>query len=308
VSSSERTPNKRREFCDTLCSTCGKPQKANIYPRAHPLAEGTASVMMGEIRKAPRMPELLSQGEEAAGLVINQNGASPFVLICEHAANRIPKNLGTLGLTEADLQRHIAWDIGAAGTARLLAKLLDAPLIMQNYSRLVYDCNRPPEAEGAMPEVSEVTPIPGNKNLAPESKLARITEIYRPFHGTVEKFLDVRAAHGKRTIPVSIHSFTKTYKGKERAVELGLLFDRDAWLANQLVKSFPGINTQLNEPYGPKDGVMHLMNVHAAPRGLKHLMIEIRNDLIETERRQQEWAQRLSVPLIQAATKSGETK
>ena len=113
--------------------------------------------------------------------------------------------------------------------------------------------------------------------------------------------LNQRAAHDQRTIPVSMHSFTKVYKGKERSVELGLLFDRDAWLANALVKSFSGVNTQLNEPYGPKDGVMHLMNVHAAPRGLKHLMIEIRNDLIAQQRGQQEWAQRLSVPLIQAA-------
>jgi predicted N-formylglutamate amidohydrolase len=254
------------------------------------------------------MSELLSAGEQPAGTIINENGASPIVLICEHASNLLPKKLGSLGLSDADLKRHIAYDIGAEGTARLLAKLLDAPLILQRYSRLAYDCNRPPEAEGAMPEVSEVTAIPGNKNLSAADRLARIEHIYRPFQNTVAHFLDNRAAHGKRAIPVSIHSFTKIYKGKERSVELGLLFDRDAWLANLLVRSFPGINTQLNVPYGPKDGVMHLMNLHAAPRGLQHLMIEIRNDLIETERGQQEWAQRLSVPLIQAAAKSGERK
>jgi predicted N-formylglutamate amidohydrolase len=254
------------------------------------------------------MSDLLSAGELPAGYIINENGASPFILVCEHASNLLPKKLGTLGLNEADLKRHIAYDIGAEGTARLLAKLLDAPLILQRYSRLAYDCNRPPEAEGAMPEVSEVTAIPGNTNLSPNDKLARIETIYRPFQNTIAHFLDARAAHRKRAIPVSIHSFTKNYKGKERAVELGLLFDRDAWLANLLVRSFPAINTQLNEPYGPKDGVMHLMNLHAAPRGLQHLMIEIRNDLIETERGQQEWAQRLSVPLIQAVAKSGEKK
>ena len=254
------------------------------------------------------MTELLSADEAQAGAIINENGASPIVLICEHASNLLPKNLGTLGLSDADLKRHIAYDIGAEGTARILAKLLDAPLILQRYSRLAYDCNRPPEAEGAMPEVSEVTPIPGNKNLSAEAKLQRIVEIYRPFQNTISGFLDARAAHGKRAIPVSIHSFTKTYKGKAREVELGLLFDRDARLANLLVKSFPGFNTQLNEPYGPKDGVMHLMNLHAAPRGLQHLMIEIRNDIIETERGQQQWAQRLSIPLQQAAAKQGEKK
>jgi predicted N-formylglutamate amidohydrolase len=267
-----------------------------------------ASGMMSKIRNTSNMPDLLSQGEPAAGLVVNEKGSSPYVIICEHASNRIPKNLGSLGLSEADLTRHIAWDIGAEGTARMLAKLLDAPLILQTYSRLVFDCNRPPEAESAMPKLSETTPIPGNANLTASHRLSRIVEIYRPFQNLISTLLDHRAVHNQRAIPLSIHSFTKLYHGKERSVELGLLFDRDAWLANQLVKSFSGINTQLNEPYGPKDGVMHLMNLHAAPRGLHHLMIEIRNDLIETERGQQEWAQRLSVPLIQAATKLGDKK
>jgi predicted N-formylglutamate amidohydrolase len=211
--------------------------------------------------------------------------------------------LGTLGLTEFDLKRHIAYDIGAASTARMLSRLLDAPLIMQRYSRLAYDCNRPPEQPSAIPELSEIFEIPGNKSLNADDKLARINEISRPFHAAIESHLDFRAANGKRAIPVSIHSFTKNYKGKDRAVELGLLFDRDPWLANQMVKSYPDLNVQLNEPYGPKDGVMHLMNLHAAPRGLHHLMIEIRNELIETERGQQQWAQRLSVPLMKAATK-----
>ncbi len=240
--------------------------------------------------------------------IINAEGRSPIVLICEHASNFIPDSFASLGLKESDLQRHIAFDIGAEGTSRLLSRLLDAPLILQRFSRLLYDCNRGPENPGAMPEVSETTQIPGNKTLSAEDKLWRINHIYRPFHHAIEQHLDHRAAHDHRAIPVSIHSFTKVYKGKERAVELGLLFDRDPWLANHLVKSFPGINTQLNEPYGPKDGVMHLMNLHAAPRGLNHLMIEIRNDLIETERGQQQWAQRLSIPLQQAAAKLGEAK
>ena len=247
------------------------------------------------------MERLLGEGEPHPADIMNETGTSPYVLICEHASNRIPASLGKLGLQEADLQRHIAWDIGAAGTAMLLAKHLDAPLILQNYSRLAYDCNRPPEAEGAIPALSEVHAIPGNLKLTARQKLFRINEIYRPFMDAVAGVLDRRAAHGQRTIAISVHSFTRTYKGRERSVELGLLFDRDAWLANALVKSFAGVNTQLNEPYGPKDGVMHLMNVHAAPRGLRHLMIEIRNDLIEHQRGQQEWAHRLSVPLIQAA-------
>ena len=249
------------------------------------------------------MSKLLEADEPHPAEVINETGVSPFVLICEHASNLLPRGLGTLGLTEADLNRHIAYDIGAASTARMLSRLLDAPLILQRYSRLAYDCNRPPEAPSAMPEMSEIFEIPGNKNLSATDKLARTNEIARPFHAEITHHLDFRAANGQRAIPVSIHSFTKIYKGKDRIVDLGLLFDRDPWLANQLVKSYPDLNVQFNEPYGPKDGMMHLMNLHAAPRGLHHLMIEIRNDLIETERGQQQWAQRLSVPLMKAATK-----
>lgn len=254
------------------------------------------------------MSKILGVDEPHPADIVNAGGTSPIVLICEHASNRIPKAMGTLGLPDADLKRHIAWDIGAEGTARILSRLLDAPLVLQRYSRLVYDCNRPPEAEAAMPGVSEIFEIPGNRNLTSAARLARTNEIYRPFNHVLEGFLDDRACRRSLSIPVSVHSFTPVYKGVERKLELGLLFDRDPWLANQLVKAFPKIDVRLNEPYGPKDGVMHLMNLHAAPRGLKHLMLEIRNDLIEHTRGQEEWAQRLSVPFIQALAKLGEKK
>ena len=245
----------------------------------------------------------LLEGEEHPAIVVNGQGRSPYVLICEHASNRIPKKLGTLGLSAEDSERHIAWDIGAAGMAEVLARLIDAPLIKQRYSRLVYDCNRPPESPDAMPEVSEIFDIPGNRNISAEDRQARIASIYRPFHRAIEDVLDQRAAARQETILVSLHSFTRLYKGKERKVELGILHDRDMRLSSFLIKSFPNVDARLNEPYGPKDGVLHLLNLHAAPRGLRHAMIEVRNDLIATERSQKEWAQRLSVPLIQAATK-----
>jgi predicted N-formylglutamate amidohydrolase len=249
------------------------------------------------------MKSLLGANEPHPAHIVNEHGSSPYLLICEHASNRIPAQLGDLGLSETDRQRHIAWDIGAEGVARMLSKLLDAPLILQRYSRLVYDCNRPPEAPGAMPEASEIHDIPGNKNLSAEARLARVDAIYRPFIRTIEDFIDRRAAARQQTIAVSIHSFTRVYHGKERQVELGLLFDRYADIANHLVRCFPQFDTRLNEPYGPKDGVMHLMNQIAASRNLPHIMIEIRNDLIATEKTQLEWGHCLSVPLQQAAAK-----
>jgi len=249
------------------------------------------------------METLLGESEPHPANIINPTGSSAHVLICEHASNRIPKKLGTLGLAEADLKRHIAWDIGAEETARILSRLLDAPLILQRYSRLVYDCNRPPEAESAMPALSEVFEIPGNTSLTPSDRLARTRGIARPFHHAVEAFLDERAVAGRQTILTSIHSFTPVYKGKPRDLDVGFLFDRDSWLANFLVKAFPADKARLNEPYGPKDGVMHLMNLHAAPRGLRHVMIEIRNNLIEDHTGQNAWANYLATPLAQAANK-----
>lgn len=245
----------------------------------------------------------LLAGEDEAVEIINPGGASPYVLVCEHASNRLPKSLNGLGLPAEALNMHIAYDIGAEGVARLLSRLLDAPLVLQRYSRLIYDCNRPPESEGAMPEVSEQTAIPGNVGLAAEAKLARLKEIYWPFHQAVADVLDTRAATGRKAILLTLHSFTRVYKGKERAVELGILCDRDTSIAGKLVKAFPNVDVRLNEPYGPKDGVLHTINLHAAPRGIKSAMIEIRNDLIANERGQMEWAQRLSLPLIMAAAK-----
>jgi predicted N-formylglutamate amidohydrolase len=243
----------------------------------------------------------LLEGEEAPALIVNGGGRSAYVLVCEHASNRLPQSLGTLGLPESEVQRHIAWDIGAEKVARLLSRLMDAPLVLQRYSRLAYDCNRPPESADAMPEISETTHIPGNRHLSPDDKLMRTREIYRPFHATIADVLDCRAAQGARSMVVTIHSFTPVYKGTQRAVELGILHDRDRGLADELITSFPTVDARLNEPYGPDDGVLHTLNLHAVPRRLRHAMIEIRNDFLLDEPGQAEWAERLSAALVQAA-------
>ena len=247
------------------------------------------------------MAASLLEGEEGPAVLVNGGGRSPYVLICEHASNLLPKALGTLGLPDPELQRHIAWDIGAAEVARRLSRLLDAPLVLQRYSRLAYDCNRPPDAADAMPEISETTHIPGNRNLSAADRLARVREIYRPFHAAIADLLDRRAAEGARSLVVTVHSFTPVYKGQRRTVELGILHDRDTRLSATLITSFPGVDARLNQPYDPKDGVFHTLTMHAASRGLAHVMIEIRNDLISDERGQDEWAERLSAALVHAA-------
>jgi predicted N-formylglutamate amidohydrolase len=242
------------------------------------------------------------EGEDEPVVILNEGGRSPVVLVCEHAGRQIPKRLGTLGLSDEDRSRHIAWDIGAEGVSRMLSRLLDAPLVLQRYSRLVYDCNRPPEAVDAIPKISETTPIPGNEKITAEERLQRINEIYRPLHAAVARLFDIRAAHGRPANLVTIHSFTRIYKGRERKLDLGILHDRDTRLADRLLKGFPKLDVRRNEPYGPQDGVCHTLNLHAGVRGLPYAMIEIRNDLIGSERGQDEWAQRLSVPIRQATS------
>jgi predicted N-formylglutamate amidohydrolase len=241
--------------------------------------------------------QALLAGEDGPVVILNDTGRSPVLLAVEHAGRRIPAALGCLGLAAAELERHIAWDIGAQGVARRLSELLDAPLVLQRYSRLVYDCNRPPEAPDAIPVVSETTAIPGNQNLTPADREARAEALYRPFHAALTRLIDERASQGLSTALVTVHSFTPLYKGVRRTVDLGILHDKDARLADRLLailQSEPDLVVRRNEPYGPQDGVTHTLMLHAIARGLENVMIELRNDLIEDVPGQHEMAERLA--------------
>ncbi|MBK1868037.1 N-formylglutamate amidohydrolase [Aestuariivirga sp. YIM B02566] len=251
------------------------------------------------------MGGLLRPDEGDPVIVVNENGQSPVVLVCEHAGKVIPQALGDLGLSPEDLTRHIAWDIGAEVVSRRLSEALDAPLLLQRYSRLAYDCNRPPESPDAMPVKSETTRVPGNENLSPDARLARIRGIYRPFHHAVSELLDRRAARNIASLVVTMHSFTPIYRGIRRHLDLGVLHDRDTRLAD-LVLGLCGrmkdVVVRRNEPYGPQDGVCHTLNLHGGARGLHHVMLEIRNDLINHEAGQVQWAGRLAQVLEQAVS------
>jgi predicted N-formylglutamate amidohydrolase len=248
----------------------------------------------------------LLAGEDEAAATMNPDGSSEVVLVCEHAGKRIPRRLGSLGLPQSEIERHIGWDIGAEGTARRLAELLDAPLVLQRYSRLVYDCNRPPESPGAIPLLSETTRIPGNENITAAERLSRIEAIYRPFHDAVSRLIDRRTAAGRRTILVAIHSFTPVFKGARRHIDLGLLHDRDSRLADLLLAHSArerDLVVRRNEPYGPEDGVCHTISLHGDVRGLLNVMIEIRHDHIAEEEGQSRWAERLSDMLARAISR-----
>ncbi len=229
---------------------------------------------------------LLREADGPAVTVENSEGSSKFVFVCEHASNKLPASLDGLGLNASVLDSHVAWDPGALAVARILAQELDAPLIFQQFSRLVYDCNRPPDAPGAMPDKSEIYDIPGNRQLSDEARAARVKAIYEPFHRSVSDVLSKRQARGQESVFVTVHSFTPVYFGTPRTVEIGVLHDEDSRLADAMLQGAakePTFAVRRNDPYGPEDGVTHTLKLHTVDAGLLNVMIEIRNDLIADE-------------------------
>ena len=210
--------------------------------------------------------------------------------------------LGDLGLGAADLERHIAWDIGAAGLAERLSDILGAALVMQRYSRLVIDCNRPPTAPTSIATVSEGTEVPGNRGLAPHHAHARLREIFDPYHDRIDAELELRRRATRRTVLVSVHSFTPVFHGESRPWHLGLLYNRDPGYAHNLSDELEGsgLNVGHNVPYAVSDVTDYTIPVHGERRAIPHVMIEVRQDLIEKEQGQDEWADRLSGLLLRA--------
>ena len=236
----------------------------------------------------------MSVSEGAAFAIDNPEGVSAVLLVCEHASKFIPGSLNNLELDNQTANSHVAWDPGAMVVAQHLSNILDATFISARVSRLVYDCNRPPEAAGSMPAKSEIFLIKGNQNLSDEEKNARISEIYEPFTNAVKDEIAARIELGRDTVLITIHSFTPIYFGEKRVVELGILHDQDSRLADAMLDITSTLETRRNLPYGPDDGVTHTLKLHALPNGLLNVMIEIRSDLIATEVSQKQVAAELS--------------
>ncbi len=213
--------------------------------------------------------------------VTRPRGGGSIVLVCEHASPVIPAEFEGLGLSPEAAESHAAWDIGALQVAQTLSAGLDAPLVAGGISRLVYDLNRPLEAHDAIPERSEIYPVPGNVGLTEAQRKARFDAIHEPFHAALAEVLD-----GRETAAiVTIHSFTPVYRGVTREVELGFLFHEDSRMADSalVAERMQGrYRAALNEPYGPDDGVTYTLKKHGEARGIPALMLEIRNDLVAT--------------------------
>ncbi len=237
-------------------------------------------------------------------MAFGRDGKSPFVIVVDHAGWRIPRRLGSLGLPESELRRHIAWDIGALAVAREVAAALDAPLVAQHYSRLVIDCNRDPKVPSSIPTVGESIEIPGNVDLSQAEREARRVAIFDPYHDHVRALLDERIAAGRPTILVAQHSMTNVFKGVRREMHAAVLYNRDRRFAGLVLESLrldADLTIADNEPYFVSDETDFTIPRHGEARGLPHVEIEIRQDLITEAAGQVEWARRITQALQRSA-------
>jgi predicted N-formylglutamate amidohydrolase len=243
---------------------------------------------------------LLAADEPLPVIEERRDGRSNFVIVVDHAGARIPRSLRYLGLPASELTRHIAWDIGALGLARRMSEALDAPLIAQNYSRLVIDCNRDPRTPTSIPEISEWVTVPGNLNRSAAEIAARRAEIFDPYHGRIKALLDDRQAAGRPTLLIAQHTMTDVYKNVPREMHGAVLYNRDrrfAGLVLDRLRRETGFTFADNQPYFVSDETDYTIPTHGERRALPHVEIEIRQDLVLEEAGQAEWAARLAAAL-----------
>jgi predicted N-formylglutamate amidohydrolase len=239
--------------------------------------------------------QLLVLGDPAPFTTSAGKRGSPFIIVCDHAGRSLPQRLGTLGLSDVDLERHIAWDIGAAAVAHRLGEALGAFVIGQAYSRLVIDCNRPLGSPTSIAEVSERTTIPGNIGVSAAERVRRAQEIFEPYHRRIEQELERRRAASESSVLIALHSFTPRYLSVERPWQVGLLY-RHVAFAHAVIELLRAEQLVVgdNEPYRVSDATDYTIPVHGERRGLPHVGIEIRQDLIAEEAGQEHWAKLLA--------------
>ncbi len=235
--------------------------------------------------------------------VLRREGSSQFVILCDHASGEIPAELDNLGLPPAELARHIAWDIGAAGVAEALSEIFDAPAVLSPVSRLVIDCNRHLDAADLIPERSDGTVIPGNVNLSAAARAQRIERWFEPYHAAVEAILDERAARGAAFIVLSIHSMTDNLAGSHRPWQIALSSHHDRGLVQpilDIMRRSGDIEVGDNQPYSMEPTIDYSVPFHALRRNLPYLQVEFRQDQVQDAESQVRWAKRFASALTEA--------
>jgi predicted N-formylglutamate amidohydrolase len=250
-----------------------------------------------------QLERLLAADEPPAYQEFRIEGRSDFIIVVDHASARIPRRLANLGLPDSELQRHIAWDIGAMSVAQHVALAIDAPLVAQNYSRLVIDCNRDPKVPSSIPRISERCHIPGNAGVSAEDATARRVEIFEPYHRRIRELLDQRRAAGRRAILVAQHTMTDVYQDDRRGMHAAVLYNRDRRFAGvvlDMLRRERHLIIADNEPYFVSDETDYTIPHHAEARALPHVEIEIRQDLVADESGRAEWGARIARTLQDA--------
>jgi predicted N-formylglutamate amidohydrolase len=246
---------------------------------------------------------LLGEDDPPVFLVERAQGSSVFLLTCDHAGREVPRKLASLSLSEHELSTHVAWDLGVAELGRRLSARLDAFLIVHNYSRLVIDANRPPGAPDSIPTLSERTRIPANEGLASSDARKRFEELFQPYHQRIRHELDGRRTRACLSVLVALHSFTPVYMDEGRRWHVGVLYGRDARLGRLVregLRSDAALIVGDNQPYSVSDASDYTIIVHGEQRGIPHVEIEIRQDLLASESGVQSWAERLAGVLEEA--------
>ena len=225
------------------------------------------------------MTALLTPDEPAPYQVINPEGNSKLVLVCDHASNRLPLVLGNLGLNNKHLASHIAWDPGAASLARALSARLDAPLVMSNYSRLVIDCNRHPCTADSIPVSSHGIVIPGNADLSAEDVDLRQKMLFTPYQDAICRILESRSSQAVRVL--SIHSFSPCIAADQRPWCIGVCYRLYAgwameWLTALRMRVAEPVGD--NQPYRIEQEIDYTLPVQCEARKIPCIMLEIRQD------------------------------
>jgi predicted N-formylglutamate amidohydrolase len=237
--------------------------------------------------------DILSPSEPPSFRIENQNGQGQGLILCDHASPRVPQSLNNLGLADADLHRHIGWDIGAEAMSLYLSRQLDMPLVTATYSRLVVDLNRDPDYFECMPEVSDHVTVPANAGLTDFEKNQRLTEIFWPYQNEITRQLDLKG--NAKTLILAVHSFTPEMDGFQRPWHLGVLWNEEEILAKAFISALRENNPELvigeNAPYSLKEDRMIGSTIwrHAEERQLPYLFVEFRQDLIDTPEKVKQW-------------------
>ena len=273
--------------------------------------EASVSESLKRRQKAQqRASGLLAQDEPSPFQVINPEGMAPGMIVCDHASNAVPRSLHRLGLSEAVLNQHISYDIGAAGVAARLSEILDMPAVLAGYSRLVVDLNRPIDDFTCIREISDGIVVPGNRHLPVEAQKLRFQALHETYHGEVSRIIAAKRRIADAPAIISVHSCTDQMRGRKRPWHIGVLFNEDDRLSQSVIRLLRAQNPDLtigeNQPYSGLDAYGHTIETHALPAGLPNVLFEVRQDMISDTAGQSRFAEILGKALGPALSEPGQ--